>query len=475
MTRATMPSMSEMMELNRATAYLDPSDGMATGQTFQTCPQTFPTETVGNTQTGHTSTLSRDDRGRYLFDGEIWDIPTLDKARTRSYPLIDFRPLGRGHELDSGPDDCGKTALAVWSASRIITGTAEGPWHGEPHDVLFILSEDTPDMIKSQMKALGLTDEQLGRVHTLSQPDINELVDDCSGYTTPVLPRHVPMLRQMCRDSDIRMVVIDTLVDCIGTANSNNRDDMSKVVAALNHWAASDDVLVVSIHHNIKGNDGTAKQAAAGAGTLTQKSRTVVAFDSDGDPKAPEGLHHFFQLPKLKGRADHPSFEFRFSAKTMTMDDGTTEKVPYVTEVLPSDVSIDELRAKRRTDAEPPMDADEKSEIAAELYGYILDHGKHMFTADVQKWAEGRGWTAKNLRKVYREAGVAQTKQRCPHPRSILYLTDPALYKGEKVKDPEQAAQLWGTPGKSGNSGKSEENQPLPDGKSAGKSGKSEP
>ena len=475
MTRATMPSMSEMMDLNRATSYLDPSNGIMAGQTFQTFPQTFPAETVGNTQTGHTSILSRDDKGRYLYDGKVWGVPSLARARTRSYPLIDFRPLGRGHELDSGPDDCGKTALAVWSAARIITGTAEGPWHGEPHGVLFILTEDTPDMIRAQLQAHGLTDEQLSRAHTLTMPELTTTEDDCSEYAAPILPKHVPMLRKICMDLDIRMVVIDTLVDCIGGANSNNRDDMAKVVAALNHWAASDNILVVSIHHNIKGNDGTAKQAAAGAGTLTQKSRTVVAFDIDGDPSDPSSLRHYFQLPKIKGRADHPSFEFRFSSKTMTMDDGTTEKVPYVTEVLPSDVSIDELRAKRRTDAEPPMDADEKSEIAAELYGYILDHGKHMFTADVQKWADGRGWTAKNLRKVYREAGVAQTKQRCPHPRSILYLTDIDLYKGEKVRDPEQAAQLWGTPGKSGNSGKSEENQPLPAGKSAGKSGKSEP
>ena len=475
MTRATMPSMSEMMDLNRATSYLDPSNGMVAGQTFQTCPQTFPAETVGNAQTGHTSILSRDDKGRYIYDGKVWDIPTLEDVRTRSYPLIDFRPLGRGHELDSGPDDCGKTALAVYSAARIVAGTAEGPWKGEPHDVLFILTEDTPEMIKAQMEALGLTDEQFKRVHRFTQSDINELSGDRPDDATPVFPRHVPLLREMCRNADIRMVVIDTLVDCIGGANSNNRDDMAKVVAALNHWAASDNILVVSIHHNIKGNDGTAKQAAAGAGTLTQKSRTVVAFDIDGEPSDPSSLRHYFQLPKIKGRADHPSFEFRFSAKTMTMDDGTTEKVPYVTEVLPSDVSIDELRAKRRTDAEPPMDTDEKSEIAAELYGYLLEHEKHQFTAEVQKWAEGKGWTAKNLRKVYREAGVAQTKQRCPHPRSILYLTDPALYKGEEVRDPEQAAQLWGTPEKSGNSGKSEENQPLPAGKSAGKSGKSEP
>ena len=63
MTRATMPSMSEMMDLNRATSYLDPSNGIMAGQTFQTFPQTFPAETVGNTQTGHTSILSRDDKG----------------------------------------------------------------------------------------------------------------------------------------------------------------------------------------------------------------------------------------------------------------------------------------------------------------------------------------------------------------------------------------------------------------------------
>ena len=319
--------------------------------------------------------------------------------------------------------------------------------------MLFILTEDTPDMIRTQLQALGLTYEQLLLAHTLTAPELTMTDDDCSEYAAPVLPQHVRMLRQMCQDLDIRMVVIDTLVDCIGGANSNNRDDMAKVIAALNHWAASDGVLVVSIHHNVKSNDGTAKQAAAGAGTLTQKSRTVVAFDIDGDPSDPQSLRHYFQLPKVKGRADHPSFEFRFSTKTMTMDDGTVGTVPYVTEVVPSDVSIDELRAKRRADADPPMDSDEKSEIAAELYHYVLDHGKHMFTSDVQKWAEGKGWTAKSLRKVYREAGVGQTKQKCPHPKSILYLTDRTLYAGEKVKDPEIAAQTWGTPGKSGNTG----------------------
>ena len=121
-------------------------------------------------------------------------------------------------------------------------------------------------MIRAQLQAHGLTDEQLSRAHTLTMPELTTTEDDCSEYAAPILPKHVPMLRKICMDLDIRMVVIDTLVDCIGGANSNNRDDMAKVVAALNHWAASDNILVVSIHHNIKGNDGTAKQAAAGAG-----------------------------------------------------------------------------------------------------------------------------------------------------------------------------------------------------------------
>ena len=184
-TRPVMPTMADLGNPNRATSYLDPSNGMVAGQTFQTCPQTFPAETVGNTQTGHTSILSRDDKGRYLYDGKVWDIPTLEDVRTRSYPLIDFRPLGRGHELDSGPDDCGKTALAVYSAARIVTGTAEGPWKGEPHDVLFILTEDTPEMIKAQMEALGLTDEQFKRVHRFTQSDINELSGDRPDDASP--------------------------------------------------------------------------------------------------------------------------------------------------------------------------------------------------------------------------------------------------------------------------------------------------
>ena len=144
MTRATMPSMSEMMDLNRATSYLDPSNGIMAGQTFQTFPQTFRRNRWKHSDWPYFHTFPGRQGAVTIYDGKVWGVPSLARARTRSYPLIDFRPLGRGHELDSGPDDCGKTALAVWSAARIITGTAEGPWHGEPHGVLFILTEDTP-------------------------------------------------------------------------------------------------------------------------------------------------------------------------------------------------------------------------------------------------------------------------------------------------------------------------------------------
>ena len=246
-------------------------------------------------------------------------------------------------------------------------------------------------------------------------------------------------------DLDIRMVVIDTLVDCIGGANSNNRDDMAKVVAAPTIGPRPDNILVVSIHHNIKGNDGTAKQAAAGAGTLTQKSRTVVAFDIDGRPVRSVVAAPLLPVAEDQGARRPPVV--RIQVLVQDHDDGRR----HHRESSLCDRGAAVRREHRRVcgpnagrDAEPPMDADEKSEIAAELYGYILDHGKHMFTADVQKWADGRGWDGQESSQGVPEAGVAQTKQRCPHPRSILYLTDIDLYKGREGQGPRTGGAAVG-------------------------------
>lgn len=331
--------------------------------------------------------------------GRVLSLKSIADYSTKQHDYVDERPLGYGLELDSGPNDVGKTATVCRTAARVILGTASGPWHGDPKGVLFILSEEDPGLIKNVMKAHGVTDFLMrGKLFTLVCPDPDGGAD-ADDYDTAVLPDDVPALRQMCLDNDIKMVVIDTLIDCMEWANTNSQSDVAKAIRPLNKWAAEDDVLIVGIHHNNKSYEGTAKQAVAGSGAFTNKPRCVVSFDVDKDGQ------HVMQLVKVKGRSDHPAYRYDFETRSIELDSGGRELIGIVTKVTPTDTTIDKVRAEKNPAAIAAAKAEDdrraaEHEVLDWLTDYLSDGQPVSFKTIKADAMEQNGYTERQLRNA---------------------------------------------------------------------------
>lgn len=370
-----IPSIDKMMELSHETDWLDPSN------------QTIPAQQVSPTQADEPV------KGAH---GRVLELKPIGDYSTKKHDYVDEHPLGYGLELDSGPNDVGKTATVERLAARVLLGTTEGPWHGEPHGVLFILSEEDPGLIKNAMRAHGVTDFIMQRkLFTLVSPDQGKKAE-LDDYDTADLPGDVPALRKLCRDNDVKLVVIDALIDCMSWANTNSQADVSKAIKPLNKWGAEDDVLIIGIHHNNKSYEGTAKQAVAGSAAFTNKPRMVVSYE-----KTDEGC--FMQFVKIKGRSDKPSFEYVFETRSIRLDDGSTENIGIVTDVRPSDRSIDDIRRERNptvvnAEAQAERKRAANHEVLEWLHDYLSD-GKPVQFDTIRKDALSQeGYSVQQLR-----------------------------------------------------------------------------
>jgi hypothetical protein len=320
-------------------------------QTFPDFPQTFAPKEVETIQTSQTFQTLSDSRGKHVehrdtttplhpHQGEFRGLRSIASFRSKHYKYVDYLPVGQGSILFVGGNDLGKTAVWCRLAARVLLGTTEGAWNGTPKGVLVILSEDDPGKIKDVMHAHGVTDFLMERLlFTFVTSDSQQAQN--GDYDTVSLPEDADFLRGLCRQYGIGMVVFDALIDSMPHARLNDRADVSRAFKPLNKWGGEDEILIVGIHHNNKGNEGNAKQAVSGSTAFTDKPRVVVSFDRTDDDR------YVMQLIKVKGRPDNPSYEYTFHTRQVDSDDGSTNSVGIITDIRHSDIQLDALRAKR--------------------------------------------------------------------------------------------------------------------------------
>ena len=358
------------------------------------------------------------------YGDEYRGLRSIADFSSKKHPYVDYLPLGMGFILFSGPNDCGKSSVAQKLASEVLLGTTSGIWNGEPHGVLFILSEEDPGIVKNAMKALGVSDfvmQQLLFTYVSSESERQEDSD----YDTVQLPDDTEWLREICADHDIRLVVFDALADCMESAKLSDRGDVSRVIKPLNKWAQEDDVLLIGIHHNNKGNEGNAKAAVSGSTAFTDKARVVVSFDVDE-----ESERRVMQLVKCKGRSDNPAYEYQFCSRMVQTDDGKSESVGIIQKFNNTDLTIDQLRRNR---GQPTSQASEdRRRTTEEVLDWLTDYlaeGPAPFS-EIRKAAQQQeGFSQSQLRnaKDRSDGRIATRKDEDNHQRgaaSLWYLAD---------------------------------------------------
>lgn len=351
-----------------------------------------------------------DELVRHISELEGWGVK-LEKGRndyhglrsiadfhTKRLQQVDYLYAGLGAILFSGPNDVGKSSVVEQLAARVLLGTTQGVWAGQPYGVLFIMSEEDPGMVKQAMQAHGVSlNVMRQRLFTYVTND-NENVSS-SDYDTVNLPADVPMLQRLCEQNDIRMVVFDALADCMPGVNLYALDDVNKVFKPLNKWGAEADILIVGVHHNNKSLDGSAKQAVGGSAAFTNKPRIVVSLD-----QAKDGTR-VMQLVKVKGRSDKPSYTYEFETRYVDTDDGDHKPVGIVTRITPTDKTVDDVRSEKNAAQAEAMKPEHASsnEVIDWVVEYLSEHESASFK-QLAEAAKSEGYTTKQLSNARQRA-----------------------------------------------------------------------
>ncbi|MDU6282830.1 MAG: AAA family ATPase [Bifidobacterium scardovii] len=351
-----------------------------------------------------------DELVRHISELEGWGVK-LEKGKTDYHGLrsiadfhtkrlqqVDYLYAGLGAILFSGPNDVGKSSVVEQLAARVLLGTTQGVWAGQPYGVLFIMSEEDPGMVKQAMQAHGVSlNVMRQRLFTYVTND-NENVSS-SDYDTVNLPADVPMLQRLCEQNDIRMVVFDALADCMPGVNLYALDDVNKVFKPLNKWGAEADILIVGVHHNNKSLDGSAKQAVGGSAAFTNKPRIVVSLD-----QAKDGTR-IMQLVKVKGRSDKPSYTYEFETRYVDTDDGDHKPVGIVTRITPTDKTVDDVRSEKNAAQAEAMKPEHASsnEVIDWVVEYLSEHESASFK-QLAEAAKSEGYTTKQLSNARQRA-----------------------------------------------------------------------
>ena len=351
-----------------------------------------------------------DELVRHISELEGWGVK-LEKGRndyhglrsiadfhTKRLQQVDYLYAGLGAILFSGPNDVGKSSVVEQLAARVLLGTTQGVWAGQPYGVLFIMSEEDPGMVKQAMQAHGVSlNVMRQRLFTYVTND-NENVSS-SDYDTVNLPADVPMLQRLCEQNDIRMVVFDALADCMPGVNLYALDDVNKVFKPLNKWGAEADILIVGVHHNNKSLDGSAKQAVGGSAAFTNKPRIVVSLD-----QAKDGTR-IMQLVKVKGRSDKPSYTYEFETRYVDTDDGDNKPVGIVTRITPTDKTVDDVRSEKNAAQAEAMKPEHASsnEVIDWVVEYLSEHESASFK-QLAEAAKSEGYTTKQLSNARQRA-----------------------------------------------------------------------
>lgn len=351
-----------------------------------------------------------DELVRHISELEGWGVK-LEKGRndyhglrsiadfhTKRLQQVDYLYAGLGAILFSGPNDVGKSSVVEQLAARVLLGTTEGVWAGQPYGVLFIMSEEDPGMVKQAMQAHGVSlNVMRQRLFTYVTND-NENVSS-SDYDTVNLPADVPMLQRLCEQNDIRMVVFDALADCMPGVNLYALDEVNKVFKPLNKWGAENDILIVGVHHNNKSLDGSAKQAVGGSAAFTNKPRIVVSLD-----QAKDGTR-IMQLVKVKGRSDKPSYTYEFETRFVDTDDGDHKPVGIVTRISPTDKTVDDVRSEKNAAQAEAMKPEHASsnEVIDWVVEYLSEHESASFK-QLAEAAKSEGYTTKQLSNARQRA-----------------------------------------------------------------------
>jgi hypothetical protein len=233
--------------------------------------------------------INLDDERSLRFDNVRAPIPRVKFVRTSTNDIMarTFAPINwvvpgyisEGFLVLAGRQKLGKTWLAIDMALAVATGgVAIGSIMCEQGDVLYIDMENGPRRIQSRINTL-FPDER-------NRPDLSRLE-----WVTEAPQLDAGFVNELERwrrsVSEPRFVIIDVLqrIKPAGSLARNAYENDYSTWAPLQHWATSNGIAVLGLHHTKKGGADDPLEALSGSNGLGACADTTLVLDSDQNGK----------------------------------------------------------------------------------------------------------------------------------------------------------------------------------------------
>jgi hypothetical protein len=187
---------------------------------------------------------------------------TRYKPKAQAYLWDGMIPLNL-YTVMSGEGGSGKTTLLVHLLSKATVGELEGQYLGTPINVLYCTTENDPSTaLAPKLYAAGADTD---RFMILGKADRFRLPDD------------LPLLVATIKANDIKVLVLDPLVDFIDQDRSvNNYGYVNDVMADIITKMGELGVTLIGIMHKGKAQKKTNTDSVVGSVAFTTKARCVI-------------------------------------------------------------------------------------------------------------------------------------------------------------------------------------------------------
>lgn len=206
-----------------------------------------------------------------------------------------------------GRGGVGKSTLIATLVAWITTGTMKGEHLGAPHDVLYVVNEDS--LKYTVVPRLIAAGADLSRVHFAH---ITEgLESDRVSF-----PLDCERIKEAAVHYGAAAVVFDPLSSNL-TAKKNDQDDMRRVMERLRRTVEASGAAGIGLAHTRKAMSTNLMDAIMGSSELGNVTRSVMGVMADPDE---EGTIVLSQEKNNLGRLDVPSYRYRI--RTCYLADG---------------------------------------------------------------------------------------------------------------------------------------------------------
>jgi hypothetical protein len=306
-------------------------------------------------------------------------------TKNRTPWLWDGHLVPGGIGVLDGDPGLGKSMVTTDFAARVSKG---GKWpdnsvvHGGAQGVLFIASEDSPEEIAARCDAAG---GDLSKIIQLSNV----------GGETPSLPRDIPTIRDIIRENNIRLVIIDPIMVFLGV-HSGSDQQIRKAVAPLADMAKETGVTVIMVRHLTKGGGKNAKQAGGGSMGLIGQCR--FGYLVGPDPDKPK--RRIIACTKMNVTSEPASLAYEIHT--------VRGKPKLVWESKPvENIDADDLMRNRKVDS---AQRNEREEAVEFLRDTLMEEGGVKSPVIIFQLAKEAGFTTSQVRTAKGKLNVRSRK-----------------------------------------------------------------